>query len=148
MSSQGYVNVAWGECYAPEYGLPLSGAGTDMGLSKVVIFSAAIVLNQAWVDAGEPAVRVRVSSQPLMAPADLLIYVTVEKSADNRLLRVTAESDDFFRASEVALAGEESARITILHFRELPQGSYDVKADVVGANGRRRGLAHCFVTVL
>jgi hypothetical protein len=119
-----------------------------MGLSNVLILSAAIVVNQALVNAGEQAVKVRVASQPLMAPADLLIYVTVEKSADNRLLRVTAESDDFFRSSEVQLAGEESARITIMRFRELPQGSYDVKADVVDSSGRRRGLAHCFVTVL
>jgi hypothetical protein len=118
-----------------------------MRLSKIVILSAAIFVNQTLVNAGEP-VKVRVGSHSLFAPADLLIYVTVEKNADNRLLRVTAESDEFFRSSEVQLEGEESARILILHFRDMPSGSYDVKADVVGSNGRRRGLARCPVTVL
>ncbi len=119
-----------------------------MGLSRVFLLCAAIFLGQTWVNAGEQIVKVRVASTQMLAPADLLVYVTVEKSADNRLLRVTAESEDFFRSSEVPLSGEDSARITILHFRELPSGSYDVKADVVGSNGRRRGLAHTFVTVL
>jgi len=119
-----------------------------MGLSKLLMLSAAICLNQAWVNAGEQLVKVRVGSHSLFAPADLLIYVTVEKNSENRLLRVSAESDEFFRSSEVQLEGEESARIVILHFRDMPSGSYDVKADVVGSNGRRRGAARCPVTVL
>ena len=83
-----------------------------------------------------------------VAPADVLVYVTVERNAENRLLRVSAESEAFFRSSELSLEGEGSARINILRFRDLPPGEYDVKADVLGSTGQRRAVAFCTIRVL
>jgi hypothetical protein len=113
---------------------------------KKLIFCGAVLLSAVALDASQP-VRVRVSPQISMAPADVLVYVTVERSADNRMLRVSAESDNFFRSSEVPLEGEGSARISILRFRELPSGEYDVTADVIGPGGQRRGVANCVLRV-
>ena len=111
-----------------------------------LIFCGAMFLSAVALDASQP-VRVRVSPQNAMAPADILVYVTVERSAENRLLRVSAESEDFFRSSELSLQGEGSARISILHFRELPAGEYDVRADVIGTTGQRRANAYCVLRV-
>jgi hypothetical protein len=113
---------------------------------KKLIFGGAMLLSAVALDASQP-VRVRVSPQIAMAPADVIVYVTVEPSADNRLLKVSAESEDFFRSSELSLQGEGSARISILHFRELPAGEYDVTADVIGPAGKRRANANCVLRV-
>ena len=74
--------------------------------------------------------------------------LTLERNAENRLLRVSAESSEFLRSSEVALEGEGSARVMVLHFLQLPSGTYDVIVDVKGMNGRTRERARCEVTVL
>ena len=113
---------------------------------KKMIFCGAMLVSAVALGASQQ-VRVRVSPQFSMAPADVIVYVTVERSAENRLLRVSAESDDFFRSSEVPLEGEGSARISILHFRELPAGEYDVTADVIGPAGQKRANAFCLLRV-
>ena len=114
-------------------------------MKRLIVCSVMLVCAVA-LDASEQ-VRVRVSPQNTMGPADVLVYVTLERSADNRLLRVSAESESFFRSSELSLEGEGSARISILRFRELPAGEYDVTADVIGADGHRRAVASCILRV-
>jgi len=119
----------------------------SVGNTKTLILGAAILFNVVSANAGE-AVRVRVPMSTLMAPAVIRIYIMVEPNADNRMLKVTADSADFFRSSEMPLEGEGSARVTVLHFRDLPSGSYEVTAEVIGADGRNRGRASSSVTVL
>jgi hypothetical protein len=131
---------------AGEHRLPQSTPSVDVAFMKKLIFCCAMLLGAVALDASQP-VRVRVTPQIGMAPADVIVYVTVERSPDNRLLRVSAESDGFYRSSEVPLEGEGSARISILHFRELPAGEYDVTADVIGPTGQRRGVAYCMLRV-
>jgi hypothetical protein len=113
---------------------------------KKLIFCGVMLLSAVALDASQP-VRVRVTPQLARAPADVLVYVTVEPSADNRLLRVSAESEDFLRSSEVPLEGQGSARISILRFRDLPSGEYDVSADVIGPSGERRAGAYCLLRI-
>jgi hypothetical protein len=117
-------------------------------LTRILILSGVVLLNTIAVDAGSQQVTVRVSPKHAYAPADIIVYVVLEKNADNRTLRVSAESSDFFRSSELQLDGESAARVMILHFRELPPGDYDVTADVRGPNGRTREKARCEITVL
>ena len=90
-----------------------------MAFMEKLIFCGAMLLSAVALDASQP-VRVRVTPQIAMAPADVIVYVTVEPSADNRMLKVSAEVGGLFRSSELSLQGEGSARISILHFRELP----------------------------
>lgn len=116
-------------------------------MMKTLVLSAVILSNAFAADAGQ-RVSVRVAPSLAHAPADIIIYVTVERNADNRLLTVSAESSEFFRSSEVPLEGEDSARVLILHFVQLPSGTYNVIVDVKGTNGRTRERARCEVTVI
>jgi hypothetical protein len=131
---------------AREHRLPLSSAGANVGLIKALLLDGMILFSVATLGARD-WLAVRVSPIHSFAPADINIYVTVEPNADNRLLSVSAESPEFFRSSEMSLDGADNARVTILRFRELPSGTYEVTADVSGANGRRRGVARCEFTV-
>jgi len=99
------------------------------------------------VDETERPLSVRVSPTMAHAPADLFIYVSVARRSENRLLRVTAESDDFFRSSDTQLDGEYSARITVVRFRELPPGGYEIKAELIVSNGRTANVAKRTVEV-
>jgi hypothetical protein len=69
-------------------------------------------------------------------PAVLNIYVSIAQREDNRLLRVTAESAEFLRSSERQLDGEESARVAVFVFRDVPPGSYEVRAELIVVKGR------------
>jgi len=77
----------------------------------------------------------------------LYIYVSVARRPDNRLLRVSAESDDFFRSSETQLDGDHSARVTVVRFRELPPGDYEVRAELIVSTGRTVDTAKRSVAV-
>jgi hypothetical protein len=112
-----------------------------------LVLIGAILLSAVAVDA-DAGLKMRVSPNVAVAPTDVFIYVFVERHPDNRLLRVLAESDGFSRSSDVQLEGEHSARLTIIRYRQLPAGIYDVEAILIGSDGRRKGVARANINVL
>jgi hypothetical protein len=115
-----------------------------MGFRKALALAAIILLGSLGAEASDDAERplhVRVSPALAHAPADLYIYVSVARRSDNRILRVTAESEDFFRSSETQLDGEYSARVTVVRFRELPPGGYEIRAELIVSNGKTADVA-------
>lgn len=109
-------------------------------LAAIILFSTFGARPSVADDAERP-LHVRVSPLVAHAPADLYIYVSVARRTDNRLLRVTAESDDFFRSSDTQLDGEYSARVTVVRFRELPPGGYEIRAELIVSNGHTSDVA-------
>jgi hypothetical protein len=111
-----------------------------MNFSKALALASIILVSSlattASADDPERPLHVRISPTMAHAPADLYIYVSVARRPDNRLLRVSAESDDFFRSSETQLDGEYSARVTLVRFRELPPGDYEIRAELIVSTGR------------
>ncbi|GAC1463493.1 MAG: hypothetical protein PVSMB1_13870 [Gemmatimonadaceae bacterium] len=53
-------------------------------------------------------------------------------------LLIVAESIDFYRSSEVELAGDRAPRTTIFEFRSLPPGTYQVTATLIGSDRETR----------
>ena len=105
-----------------------------LALASIILVSS--LATTASADDPERPLHVRISPTMAHAPADLYIYVSVARRPDNRLLRVSAESDDFFRSSETQLDGENSARVTVVRFRELPAGDYEIRAELIVSTGR------------
>lgn len=99
--------------------LTLAGAGATIG------------------DATE-VVEIRLRGRYYMEPATVHILVAVEPDADNRVLRVEADGDQLFRASELALKGADEKRLHTVEFRNLPAGRYTLRAEVM-SNRRVRG---------
>ena len=122
-----------------------------MGFRKAFALAAIILVSslgvEASVDDAEKPLSVRVSPALAHAPADVYIYVSVARRPENRLLRVTAESEDFFCSSETQLDGEYSARVTVVKFRELPPGGYEIRAELVVSGGRTANVAKRSVDV-
>jgi len=114
---------------------------------KLKMFVALSGLVLATVPRLDGAERLRIHA-PATTTSELTIYVSVERDSANRRLSVTAESTDFFRSSEIELHGEESPRVSVFRFHQMPSGEYDVKVELDEASGRRAGLARCTVIVL
>jgi hypothetical protein len=81
-------------------------------------------------------VAVHASPRVAFAPADLNVMATIETSVDNRAIEIVAESEQFYRSSEIPLEGDRSARTAFVQFRALPSGTYVVRAVVRGTDGR------------
>jgi uncharacterized protein (DUF58 family) len=96
---------------------------------------------------GTEALKISVSPAQSMAPANLRIRVTVEPNAVNRTVAVAAESDDYFRSSEVAIEGDQGPRTLFFEFRGLPGGQYEVRSAVGDAQGHEVATAkqHVFI---
>ena len=89
--------------------------------------------------AGE-RLALKVSPAVSFAPANLVVRTTIQADAANRAVEIVAESNDFYRSSEVELDGENAPRTNMFEFRSLPSGTYEVRATLLGGDGR--SLAH------
>jgi hypothetical protein len=113
-----------------------------MVLVGILMATAALPLG-----AGEP-ITMRVSPAVAFAPANLVVRATIETDAQNRAVVVTADSADFYRASEMPLDGEQAPRTNTFEFRSLPPGTYEVRATLIGSSGRPRGMVRQSVNVM
>lgn len=89
----------------------------------------------------------QISPMMSMAPANLTLRFTVAPDAANRALEVTAESDGFFRSSELPLEGEAAPRVVFLEYRAVPSGVYHISGVLLGAGGQERAIAEKTATV-
>jgi hypothetical protein len=70
-------------------------------------------------------------------PATVRFIVAVEPNADNRKLRIEADSGEMFRASEVTLMGADEKRLHTFTFKNLSAGNYTLRAQVLSSNDVR-----------
>lgn len=107
----------------------------------------ALLISAAPVRAREPLL-LKVSPAVCFAPANLIVRTTIEADTRNRAVEIVAESPEFYRSSEVQLDGDKAPRTTMFEFRGLPSGSYEVKATLIGPDGKPRAYMHQEVNVV
>ena len=90
----------------------------------------------------------RVSPAVAFAPANLVVRVTIEADSHNRAMLIVAESEHFYRSSEIELNGDSAPRTTRFEFRSLPSGVYEVSAVLNGAAGEPRARVRQQVNVM
>jgi hypothetical protein len=119
----------------------------EVMMGRVALFGILMLTATLPLGAGE-RIMLKVSPNVAFAPANLVVRATIPVDADNRAVEVVAESDDFYRSSEIQLEGERAARTSMFEFRSLPPGTYEVRANLVGADGRSRATIRQHVNVL
>ena len=110
-------------------------------LWKLAVIVAVIVVSPVAGDLGAAdRVHIRVWPATSMAPTSFTVRVFIERNAANRWIKVTVESAAYFGSSEGQLEGERSSRLRLVQFRDVPAGTYAVRAvvldqhsDVIGA---------------
>jgi hypothetical protein len=70
-------------------------------------------------------------------PATVRFIVAVQPDADNRTLRIEADSGEMFRASEVSLIGAGEKRLHTFTFKNLSAGHYTLRAQVLSSRDVR-----------
>jgi hypothetical protein len=76
-------------------------------------------------------VQIRLRGHFFAEPATVQITVAVEPAAAHRVLRIAADGERYFRASELALEGEKGKRLHTVEFKNLPAGNYMLFAEVL-----------------
>lgn len=94
-----------------------------------------VILTAAGVGANDK-LAIRVSPAVAFAPATLRVQTTIEVDAANRSIEIIAESEEFYRSSEMQLDGDAAPRTTYFQFSSLPTGQYSVRAILRGQGGR------------
>ena len=105
-------------------------------VARIVLTTLLVSAGAIAGDAGD-VVEIRVRDHYFSAPATVRILVAVEPNADNRTLRIEADSQDLFRSSEFALSGADEKRLHTVEFQSLPAGHYTLRAEVRSARGVR-----------
>lgn len=101
----------------------------------VALVSAAVIPGNA-----RDVVEIHLRGRYFMEPATVRITVEVEPDADNRTLRIAADGDDMYRASDVTLNGADEKRLHFVEFKNLLAGQYTLRAEVL-ATDSVRGMA-------
>jgi hypothetical protein len=115
--------------------------------ARAALFGILMLTATLPLGAGE-RITLKVSPAVAFAPANLIVRATILADADNRAVEIIAESNDFYRSSEIPLEGEKAARTSVFEFRSLPPGSYEVRANLLGANGESRATIRQQVNVI
>jgi len=97
---------------------------------------------------GEGPLRVEVTPIHSFAPATVTIRARIEPSAENRMLAIAADGDDFYHSREIQLDGDHAPKIVNLRFSNLPGGEYQISAVLADGAGRQRAIVRQSVNVI
>ena len=114
---------------------------------RLALFLTGLLLAAAPIN-GTESLKISVSPAQSLAPAYLRVRVTVEPNAVNRTVAVVAESDGYYRSSELPLEGEQGPRTLFFEFRGVPSGDYQIRGVVGDARGHEVAAAQQNIFVL
>jgi len=114
---------------------------------RATLFGILMLTPTIPLGAGE-RITIKVSPAISFAPANLIVRTMIVANADNRAVEIIAESTDFYRSSEIQLDGDKAPRTTMFEFRSLPQGTYEVRANLIGAGGQQRAWVRQQINVI
>jgi hypothetical protein len=112
-----------------------------------LILSALLAFTTISASGGEQ-LRIAVSPAQAFAPSNLNVRARVVPHAENRALQIIAESDGFYRSSQITLDGERAPAMVVFEFRSLPEGEYVVYGILTDSSGRQRAIAQQQVRVI
>ena len=115
---------------------------------KCGLFGILVLLTTLPLGAGQQRMTMKVSPAMAFAPANLIVRAMVEADAQNRAIAIVAQSADFYRSSEIQLEGDRAPRTNTFEFRSLPPGNYEVRASLLGADGKERAIARQSVNII
>jgi hypothetical protein len=101
-------------------------------LIALTVFIAAIMTTGAQPGHAKEVVEILLRGHYFVEPATVQITVAVEPDAANRSLRIEADGEQMFRASQLSLEGASEKKMHSVEFKNLPAGNYVLRAEVLG----------------
>lgn len=102
--------------------------------------AAALLTVSFPSDAGE-MITMAVSPRQSIGPTNITVRVRLEPNAENRALEVVADSGQFYRSTQIQLAGEFAERTVVVEFRGVPSGEYQISGVLLNSVGHSRAMA-------
>ncbi len=99
----------------------------------------ALVGMASPLGASEP-LSLKVTPSVAIAPATVRVLARIEPDTQNRMVEIVAESDDFYRSSQIQLEGDRARRTSLIELRSLPAGAYDVRVTLKGPGDATRAI--------
>jgi hypothetical protein len=109
-------------------------------LIAFAVFALVLVTTGTRAGHAKEVVEILLRGHYYVEPATVQITVAVEPDEKNRALRIEADGERLFRASELSLEGASAKRMHAVEFKNLPAGNYVLRAEVLGSNDVR-GMA-------
>ena len=91
----------------------------------------------AQADKPVEQVTLRLPRRVVTAPGYLRSLIRVAPNAENRSLRVSIDSDAYYRSSDIQLEGASAPMSHFMDWKEVPAGKYDLIVTVLGPSGPR-----------
>jgi hypothetical protein len=106
---------------------------------KIVRFTALILplMAVSGTVGAKDNVEIRISGHFFAEPATVQMIIAVEPNSENRTLRVEADGDNMFCATEVPLSGDREQRLHTIQFKNLAAGEYTLRAQVLSNSAVR-----------
>jgi hypothetical protein len=114
--------------------MPAEELPMNSRLTIAAVTTIGLLIASGSGDASEK-LMLRVTPNVSSAPSTVVVKATVARNADNRWLRIEAESGAFYRSSEVQLEGDKAPLITEIRLNNLPGGEYTVMAVLRDSSG-------------
>ena len=100
-------------------------------------FTASLVALTGAAGSAKDDVEIRLSGRYFAEPATVQMIIAIEPDAQNRTLRVEADGDNMFCATEVQLSGDKEQRLHTVQFKNLAAGGYTLRAQVLSTSSVR-----------
>jgi len=117
-------------------------------MMKLRILLVGLLIASANPLGANTRLSMKVSPAVAFAPANLTMRATVVPASRNRMLQIIAESDDYYRSSDIQLDGDRAPRTTLVYFKSVPGGVYQVSAVLKGEGGEELAFAQYDVRVV
>ena len=106
---------------------------------KIVRFNALILplMAVSGTVGAKDNVEIRISGHFFAEPATVQMIIAVEPNSEKRALRVEADGDNMFCATEVPLSGDKEQRLHTIQFKNLAAGEYTLRAQVLSNSAVR-----------
>jgi hypothetical protein len=114
---------------------------------RAILCGLLLTMSGLSVGAGEK-LSLKASPEISFAPAHLIVRTSIEPDADNRALEIVIDSPDFYRSSTIQLEGDQAPRMSVVEFRGVPGGNYEISARLFGQSGESRAVARRVVDVI
>lgn len=112
------------------------------------MFLVGLLVASAGPLSANEQLSMRVSPAVAFAPAYLTMRARIAPDERNRAVLIIAESDAYYRSSEIQLDGERAPRTTLVTFPNVPGGVYQVSAVLQGPGGALLALVQSMVTIV
>jgi len=97
---------------------------------------------------GSERLTLTITPAQAFAPAAMRIRARIEPNADNRVLAIAPDGNEFYRRSDVKLDGDQAPKTIEIRLSNLPGGEYEIFAALIDSAGHERAIVRQLARII